>query len=270
MKVKPLQDKVQEPLMVVPKGYGYYGTLLYDEIADKIQCHECGEWVGALSRPHLKKHGLTAREYKIKYELNLTTALQIPSISEKRALTARANFRKMHFKKGNASVVWKKMQKASKRKGKQGNRWTVEMMNRYGTCPKQLEEKFIIAIERLGHTPSATELYKYDMNLYNVLCRRFKGYSNALKHFGLKGKRKAVFKDQYNREIIEEMVQDFVTIHKKVPTVLDTKHDLPGYNTIIRYFGSWNEFKETAFRYLSEKYPRLEDEYNMRMYRTNI
>jgi predicted transcriptional regulator len=53
-------------------------------LKNKIICLECGEEFKSLSFKHLETHGLTRREYKIKYGFSLRQPLCAKSITEKR------------------------------------------------------------------------------------------------------------------------------------------------------------------------------------------
>lgn len=62
--------------------YGDLGTLAYDPVEDKIQCHICGRWFIYLA-PHLRwKHHLTPDEYREDFGLNRTQPLCTLSLSE--------------------------------------------------------------------------------------------------------------------------------------------------------------------------------------------
>lgn len=61
--------------------HGTYGVLAYDEGADRVQCHACGEWYRMLSGEHLAGHGLTAAAYKRRYELDRATPLESPRVT---------------------------------------------------------------------------------------------------------------------------------------------------------------------------------------------
>ncbi len=53
-------------------------------LKNKIICLECGEEFKSLSFKHLETHGLTRRDYKIKYGFSLRQPLCAKSITEKR------------------------------------------------------------------------------------------------------------------------------------------------------------------------------------------
>ncbi len=53
-------------------------------LKNKIICLECGEEFKSLSFKHLETHGITRREYKIKYGFSLRQPLCAKAITEKR------------------------------------------------------------------------------------------------------------------------------------------------------------------------------------------
>jgi hypothetical protein len=60
-----------------------------DPIEDRVQCHLCGQWHRKLG-PHLRRHGLTADEYRREVGLRPRHPLQTPSLSERQAAVARS------------------------------------------------------------------------------------------------------------------------------------------------------------------------------------
>lgn len=276
---KPLNDKIVAPYMPAPKGnFGFLGTLLYDDVEDKIQCHECGEWYKSVSA-HISFHGLRAREYKEKFELNYGTALNIPSLGESHSIRAeffnKLNFGKISKKeiKARAKKMSKLSNEVKKARREQGvkTRWTIEMMNRYGSCPRQVEERFTTIVDELGHTPTWDEMHAKDAALLAILHRRFKGYGNALEYFGLKGKRRFYIAN-YGRASIEMALKKFIDDNKRLPNPKDTKMGfLPDYTTISRYFdGGWNEAKRWCFEYLEKKYKKESRVYDEKLRRISI
>lgn len=53
-------------------------------LKNKIVCLECGEEFKMLSPKHLRSHGLTGREYRVKYGFSLRQPLCAKALSEKR------------------------------------------------------------------------------------------------------------------------------------------------------------------------------------------
>jgi len=273
--IKPLNNKVQEPLIEVKKdsGFGYYGTLLFDDINNCVQCHICGKWFRSVSVHVRMKHKITARKYKEIYELNYGTALCIPEMSEKRSkmseLRYRINYGLLSMEEIK-KIAKERAKKSLRTNYRKHQRLTMEMMNNYGSCPAQVEERFTKLIDSLGYVPSYDEMQKRDHSLLMVLVRRFKGYSKALQHFGIKPRRRVTFQE-YGIGNIRKAIRDFVLMYKRLPNSRDTKvGGLPDYMTLRRYFKSFWKVKEYAFRILEKEFPLLSDNYDKNYQRIQI
>lgn len=274
---KPLGE-AKEPLMISPTGIGYMGVLMYDNVEDKVQCSECGEWFDSVGA-HLrggKTHGINAKQYKDKHSLMEGTALTTPSMSERGSIRSEFMYRLNHENMSPEEIYAEVMEMSAKsvkmrKENRYKQRHSIEMMNKFGTCPKQIEEKFIRAIESIGHTPSWDELYRYDPNLLQTLYKRFKGYSNALQYFGLKGKRR-VSLAKYTRENVELVLCKFIDQYHRLPNPKDTKIGLlPDYMTVARNFpGGWIEAKKFCFEYLKKNYPKDAEVYDDKLRRIII
>ena len=57
---------------------------------NKVICLECGQEFKMLSPKHLKSHGLTSREYRVKHGFSLRQPLCAKSLSEKRKKAGKA------------------------------------------------------------------------------------------------------------------------------------------------------------------------------------
>jgi predicted transcriptional regulator len=57
---------------------------------NKVICLECGQEFKMLSPKHLKSHGLTSREYRVKYGFSLRQPLCAKSLSDKRKKAGKA------------------------------------------------------------------------------------------------------------------------------------------------------------------------------------
>ena len=171
--LKPLNDKLAPPFLEVDSrnGFGYYGTLLYDTEENKVQCHVCGELFIDVGTHARLAHKIKVREYQEKYELNYSTRLCIPDLDIKRSQISEKNY-KLVFEKLNSDEVkelakieaeskrlkLKRLKLMTKKSGilsKYSERkYTIEMMNRFGTCPKQVSERFVQVIDKLGRAPT--------------------------------------------------------------------------------------------------------------------
>lgn len=287
--LKPINDKLAPPFMEIPKekGYGYYGTLLHDTEENKIQCHVCGELFIDVGKHARYTHKILIREYQEKYELNYSTRLVIPDLDIKRSQISEKNY-KLIFEKLNSAEVkelakieatakklqlkrLKLMTKKSAILSKYTRRkYTIEMMNRYGTCPIQISEEFTKLIDKLGGIPpSQDELDIMDNHLSYGLRKHYKSYKNALIAFGY-APRIRVHK-RYGLIEIKSLIRLFVDSNKRLPNNRDTKRGgLPDYMTLSKYFGDWWKMKEFAFNYLAEKYPREALDYDSHFMRIRM
>lgn len=82
-------------------------------LKNKIICLECGEDFKSLSFKHLESHGLTRREYKIKYGFSLRQPLCAKAITEKRKKDGKERGIPEALKK---SIAARKKTTATKRK----------------------------------------------------------------------------------------------------------------------------------------------------------
>ncbi len=82
-------------------------------LKNKIICLECGEEFRSLSHKHLKSHGMTGRDYRIKYGFSLRQPLCAKSITEKRKADGKKRGIPDALKK---SIAAKKRANARKKK----------------------------------------------------------------------------------------------------------------------------------------------------------
>lgn len=127
----------KEPLMKFDGGYGYIGALLFDGESEKIQCHLCGEWFGALSNHLAREHNMSANSYKEVVGLLKNTALLSESAREK-LIASGLKKRMKNLKKGTPHT---KETKEKIRQTLKENATKAEGMNLRGTCPAQLLDR---------------------------------------------------------------------------------------------------------------------------------
>ncbi len=65
------------------------GTLRRHPDEDRVQCHSCGGWFRALAPGHLRRHEITADEYRVFVGLRPRHPLGVPSLSKLRAVQLR-------------------------------------------------------------------------------------------------------------------------------------------------------------------------------------
>lgn len=278
MALKPREEKVREPLIQIPpeEGFGYKGVVLVDDVTGHLQCHVCGELFSDLSN-HVRKHKISSREYKEKFDLNYSTALKseqfLQNQSHRMSYLHKLLYTDMTTeqiseiarKRGRLGAAANRKIAKERRKKKLEYRYTLEMKNRFGTCPAQIEERFTRIVENLGRAPTFDELKEIDHSLLSVLFRRFKSYSNALVYFGHSPKKKKGL-TTYGIKAITLAIKEFVKKNKRLPTPRDTKTSfLPDYDTLVKYFGSWEAVKNVAMLSLKRYAPRFVHLYDSRM-----
>ena len=82
-----------------PSGKSVKGALEYDREAEKLKCHECGRWKSGLGG-HVRVHGITSREYKLRHSLRLVTGLLSPTFSVRAAENGRERAKNPRFTGG--------------------------------------------------------------------------------------------------------------------------------------------------------------------------
>src|SRR3990167_3333610 len=172
--IKPLYKAV-EPFMEVKSGYGYQGVLLYDDIADRLQCHTCGEWYRHLGAHIRASHKIHADDYKIENGLLLRTALCVPGISEKRKDIS------LKFREQIMRGWFKSNLKGLKHRHRVHARRTMMFKNKHGLCDAQMKARYLVVKNIIGHEPSGEELEKHDSKLAGVIKHRRRGGLNAWK-----------------------------------------------------------------------------------------
>jgi predicted transcriptional regulator len=70
---------------------------------NKVVCLECGQEFKTLSPKHLRSHGLTGREYRIKYGFSAKQPLCAKALSEKRSIAGKERGIPGNLKKANAA-----------------------------------------------------------------------------------------------------------------------------------------------------------------------
>jgi len=82
----------------------------------KVICLECGQEFKMLSPKHLKSHGLTSREYRVKHGFSLRQPLCAKSLSEKRKKAGRARGLPDNLRKAIAQRKKRKTKTPAKKK----------------------------------------------------------------------------------------------------------------------------------------------------------
>jgi len=83
---------------------------------NKVVCLECGQEFKMLSPKHLKSHGLTSREYRVKYGFSLRQPLCAKSLSEKRKKAGKERGLPDNLRKAIAKRKKRKTKTTAKKK----------------------------------------------------------------------------------------------------------------------------------------------------------
>lgn len=220
----------KEPLMKFEGGFGFDGVLALDGNDDKVQCHFCGQWFGALHNHLAREHAMSVAEYKELTGLNSKTAL----ISEKfRESLVRSGMKKrmknLRPNKGHTAQT-----KAKIRATLQQNRMAIK--NQRGTCPEQLIDRLIRLKEKLGRTPRHHEVpfmdsLKRTYGTYKEACRVANiAYVPVGYHSIPASKRK---KPKYTKKDYIEFIETYYLRYREMPNAkhfrLADKTDLYKY-----------------------------------------
>jgi Homing endonuclease associated repeat/ROS/MUCR transcriptional regulator protein len=269
-----LYENYKEPLKAIEKGkgFGYYGTVAITDDKAYIQCHICGHlWpnVGA----HLRKHKITATDYKKKYGLAIETALISEPVRERMQKTVVSH--NPVVQAGNLPE-WlaeynRKVQSGEiKHMAHGGTSMSLEKRNKLGLCPDQVLEKIREYADELGHAPSYDEFKAhYKGKYYHSIIFQHGSYSAAVKKLGLKTAQELKSPDN---ETLLQSLRDFHDRFARVPTKSDFERGLVGYPRQMywRRWGSLNNARIEAglnavlpmpFRQIVEMTPEAYIEY---------
>ena len=83
---------------------------------NKITCLECGQEFKMLSPKHLKSHGLSSREYRVKYGFSLRQPLCAKSLSDKRKKAGKERGLPDNLRKAIAQRKKRKTKASAKKK----------------------------------------------------------------------------------------------------------------------------------------------------------
>lgn len=162
---KPVINGYKYPLSPVEKGYGYYGTIAYDESGNYAQCHICGYFFKGLPWHVRKTHALTPTQYRVEYGLSRTTSLIAPKKQKAWAIPVyeRTPEQREQARQQMAKILAER--RASGDYGRVGRK-SLEKKNKEGRCALQLMDKIV-------------KLSKYlDKDLGEVTRREFGKYYN--------------------------------------------------------------------------------------------
>ena len=236
----------KEPLQRFEEGFGYKGVLMYHKDKGKVQCHLCGRLFKMLNNGHLGKiHGITAREYKIKTELKLSSALCGEETREK---LLKRGWNPNHMKE--LEKVQERRRIIIKETGKDPqshHKMSLETKNERGTCPDQLLDIIEKTIKSYGRVPTMEEFLSFHSGKYTGSIRKtFGGWTAALKKLG-KRPPKRTGNVPYTREELCDYLSEFFRINERTPRWSDFNRGLlPDGRVYYKYFKNLNHARLLA------------------------
>lgn len=238
----------KEPLRPVEKGkgVGYYGTLAFSEDKNYVQCHICGNLFSNLGG-HVRLHRITAKAYKKKFGLSLTTALigeENRKVRQELSVFKQDGKLPEHLKEYIAKVQRGEIDHSRYNKGRTG--MSLEIRNKKGLCPDQVLERIRELADELGHTPSYDEFNRHYGGKYMGSIKFQHGsYLDAVSKLGMKSAKE--LKEHTSEQLIEN-IEEFYKKNKRIPMTSDFNRGLLGAarGTYIARFGSLNNARVMA------------------------
>lgn len=240
----------------VRSGRSILGAIEYDKVADKLKCHECGEWFKGLNGHVRHSHDMKAAEYKRIHGLRQSTAL----VGE---YSRKASIVRMEKLRANPNILAKLISK--KRRGAGGYHGiSQETANTRGHCHAQVVEHLQQLAARFGRTPTSLEIKASGMHT-GSLCWAFNidKPAEAIALAGLKPRSSGekIGGIKYSKELLIELLRDFWVMHQRVPSTSDMKRGLLPNVVVFKYhFVTWQAALEAAgLKYIAYSPERRSD-----------
>ena len=247
--------KVQEPFMPAPdRGIGYAGVMLRDIDDDTLQCHVCGKWIRCVGNHARIAHGISAKDYKIKYGLPLGLGMVSTATSaahSRRAVEQNESVDESPLIK--AGEILAERRASAKKSGKPimalHGRKSQAHKNKYGLCDAQIMGRYHVVKAIIGDHPTIPQLINNDRTLYDGIRRRYGSLHGFRRKYGYRLERVNRGSRYEDVELIA-MLRSWAKKHKKGPSIrafnLSRHLDQPHASTILEHFGSWNAAMHAA------------------------
>lgn len=146
----------------------------------RICCYICGDFFERLNT-HLRTHELSSREYKVRFGLNLDTALCSREHSRKMAEAGKKSWE--NDIEGHRE---KAMMMGRRKIGRpRGVKKSMQEKNRMNTCDEQIKRRMELLVARFGPEVSLRQARESDSGLAMFAFRHFNGWSAFRQSFGL-------------------------------------------------------------------------------------
>jgi hypothetical protein len=235
----------KEPLTPIKDGFGYYGTLAYNEEKTHTQCFICGYFFKNVGAHVRYEHDKKTIDYKLEYGLGSGMSIVAPVTRQK--YTRR--WETMTDEERTVKIAeLKTVQVRYTSENKSARNKSLHKKNLEGRCPAQLLDKILAQSQELGRAPSYREFSKkYGGGYQKSVVLTFGTWLEALRILNLTPKSSSRF--SYDKPTLIKMLQDFELRNERLPyaTDLSSGNGLPSCGAFIRHFGSWSNAKEEAF-----------------------
>lgn len=236
---KSVMKNYKEPLRKIEDGYGYYGTIAYDEAEKFTQCHVCGNFFKSLGSHVSRVHKIIVKDYRDKFGLAATVSLLAPKANN-------GNFEQWENMSQDERKKSIDRMKANRSKRKMPNNWRKKSLyqkNLEGRCPDQTLDKIMILADKLNKTPTRREFQKeYGNGMYSTVCLEFGSWNNAVKLINLTTNPKGA--NRYDSATLLMRLFDFREQHGREPMSSDCDRGLlPSRQLYRRHFGSFTKAK---------------------------
>jgi hypothetical protein len=242
--IRPLYKAI-EPFMDVKNGYGYQGVVMYDDENDLVQCAICGKWYKSVASHAVHAHKVDRFEYKLRFGLNIKTALCSTQCSKTQSKNVRAA-----IADGRIVLQIAKLKRSYLKRKKQtalGTR-SIQFQNKSGLCELQMRLRYDVVKKIVGREPKQLDIVTHDHALSGAIVRRFKTINNYRDHLGVARKTMIDYRHYKDLDIIAAF-RKFNKLNHRPPTPSDFKRSANGYphfSTIYDRFGSWLNALSTA------------------------
>jgi hypothetical protein len=218
----------------VPAGKSFRGVLEWDDSADRVRCHECGEWFKDVGGHARQSHGITAREFKRKYGLRAHSALVNESLRVARIKLGTALYAR------DPEQLRERAARARAAVSYHPGGDFTQYKNARSLCAAQILDRIRkLAASLGGRTPTGAEFVAAGIQLssakrtLNVADTR-----SLLSLAGLLPNPHAGGAFKYTVEILAEMLRDFYAVNQRLPSESDHGRGLlPSRTIFARHFG---------------------------------
>lgn len=233
--------KCEPPIEKLIGAHGFMGVLLRDKNEDKLQCHECGKWFGALNLHVERKHKIACDSYRDKYGLPFKFPLVSRKISEahsKNALSPKNLENLEKFRK--PGEAWKHSPMSNKRRWRYIYKRAAND-NMVGACPEQLLRRYLMVSDTVGRNPTYRDILAHDCSMAKLIKTRYGTLNKFRKRNGFEVTKANRPQNGYTDDYCLSALRSFHLKTGRVPKASDFRsgQDI-SQRTLIIKFGSWN------------------------------